>query len=467
MAARMLVPHRPHGKDVTMTRIGRNPGLRRLPLIVVVCAIGAVIIGAQMPRLFDSPLAFPVGAAAWFVGLLALVLGLSVLPYRSLSWDEHAGTATFGSSSVPLSSITRVERAVSAGAGSVSIVYRFFAADGPTVRVLVAGRPMKGLDLDDLVEFRRFVAALPIVEPTRVDGLTDEQSTVVDALSDTGGRSDVGKRLLLEELAALIDPNGTARPAEHGQPDAEGDPVAPPLPPAPGSESTPRTVLSAEEADVLERRWQRDDEDAVAFLSTQSVPAATARRVFFWITALAVLAAVVAIVIAVVLEQSNGSLDSDTNDLVGLAVISSAVVGAVAYLAWCAAADAQVRRIQALAREWLASRDPEQRTRGLAAPFLSAWTEPAPGTRLIRALSYVGATLGGLVVLVVIVVAVIEDEVLPPLGLSLAAAIGVAITAASIVGFVSTGRSRRKAREQLVLLAGWRLVPPDVEPPEH
>ncbi|MFJ2370629.1 hypothetical protein [Microbacterium sp. NPDC087665] len=444
-----------------MTRIGRNPGLRRLPLAIVVSAGGAVAIGLQMPRIFDAPSAVPIGIAVSFVFLLVLIFCAAVLPYGLLSWDERAGTATFGRRTVPLATITRVVRSVSAAGGVVSIVYRFFSTDGPSVRVLVAGRPMKGIDQEALTELRRFIRALPIVEPPRTDGLTDEQSAVVDAMSDVGGRSSVGKRLLLEELEAILGP-------EH-----PSDLMNTPQMPTPGGTLTPAAhadagkagpVLSAQEATALAEQWERDDRDAAAYLADKRIAAAIVRRVFFWVTVLAVVVAAGAIVAGVVIETTHGWVDSDTNDLLGIALVGCGVVGGLSYFGWCAAADAHVRRLQALGRAWLDSRDLEQRTRGLAPELLAAWTQPAPGTRLIRAVCYVTASLSGLALIAVPVIITTEEDILTPAALLWTTIIAIVVLGLSIVGFVVTARARREARQQFVLLAGWRLMPPKVEP---
>lgn len=446
-----------------MTRIGRNPGLRRLPLAFIVSAGGAVLIGLQMPRLFDSPSAVPIGIAVSFVFLIVLIFCVAVLPYRQLSWDERAGTATFGRRTVPLSSVTRAVRSVSQSSGSISIVYRFFSTEGPSVRVLVAGRPMTGIDQDALAELRRFIEAVPIADPPQKDGLTDEQSTVADAISDLEGSSDVGKRLLLEELDGALGPEeqpdgGATAPGTR----TPLDPLAPP-PPARESDVPTRPSLSSEEAAALAEQWERDDRDAAACIAENRVSAATVRRVFFWATVLAAIAAAAGIAFGVVLETIDGWIDSDTNDVISLTVAGSAVVGVLSYFGWCAAADAHVRRRQALARLWLESRGPEQRTRGLAPQLLEPWAEPAPGTRLIRALAYVGSTLGGLGLLVPLAVVLADDDDLTPIAILVTALIGAVMMGLSIVGFVRTARARRESRRQFVLLAGWRLFPPDVE----
>ena len=50
-----------------MTRIGRNPGLRRLPLIIVVCAIGALVRGSRT----GQEAVMTVGVAARSLSLVA------------------------------------------------------------------------------------------------------------------------------------------------------------------------------------------------------------------------------------------------------------------------------------------------------------------------------------------------------------------------------------------------------------
>lgn len=192
-----------------MTRIGRNPAIGAARLTSVVSAIVGLAFGSAVSRMTDGAIGYEIAVLVSAAASFGLVFGIAALVYRSLVWDEQASTVSFWRHTVPLASITRVERTLSVGvATSVSLSYRFVSTEGPSVRILVAGRPLKGLDRDGLDALRRLVEAAPIAEPALGDELTDGQNVFVGELSESGGRSAVGKLLLLRELDRLIDPRG-------------------------------------------------------------------------------------------------------------------------------------------------------------------------------------------------------------------------------------------------------------------
>jgi hypothetical protein len=218
-----------------MTRIGRNPVIGAARLASVVSAIFGLALGSAVARMTDGAIAYELAVLVSAAVFFGVVSGIAGLLHRSLVWDERAGTVSFWRHTVPLASITTVERTLSAGANTnVSLSYRFVSTEGSSVRILVAGRPLKGLDRDGLDALRRFVEAAPIVEPAPRDELTDEQNVLVDELSESGGRSAVGKLLLLRELDRLLDPRGSSATGEAdagGAPDVlRHDPLAPPPP---------------------------------------------------------------------------------------------------------------------------------------------------------------------------------------------------------------------------------------------
>jgi hypothetical protein len=456
-----------------MTRIGRHPAIRSLRFIVIVCVIGGFLLGAPLTRITDGEVPYPVGVALSIALLLALILGLTAIMYRPVAWDPGSGTVSLAGRTVALSSITRVVRVLSTGNGAGYLTYRFYSTDGPSARVLVAGRPMRGLVGGEIDELLRLVEAAPIADPVRADGLSGQQAALADTLSETGGKSEVGKRLLVEELQTMIGARSTVPTADGeagraNQLDASGapvrrdpDPAAPPIPAGAGVPLPDRPRMSQREAEELERRWEEDDADATRFLASRPAPFRTIRPVLILLIVVAALLSGVALVIAVVAENARGSLLGDDNDLASLAIVGPGLLGVVLYMAWCAAADAQVRHKQRTAHEWLATRDDGQRQRGLAAPLLAAWGEPAPGTRLARALGFAGSTLGGLAFLVGLVLFFTEDETGPVVAATFVL-VGGAVLTAGTVGIVWSYRRRRTANRELVLLAGWRLDPPFV-----
>ncbi|PSL38332.1 hypothetical protein CLV49_1951 [Labedella gwakjiensis] len=192
-----------------MTRIGRNPVIGAARLTSVLSAIFGLAVGSAVSRMTDGAVGYEIAVLVSAAAFFGLVFGIAALLHRSLDWDEQAGTVSFWRHTVPLASITRVERSLSVGVGtSVSLSYRFVSTEGPSVRILVAGRPLKGLDHEGLDSLRRLVEAAPIAEPALVDELTDEHNVLVDGLSESEGRTAVGKLLLLRELDRLIDPRG-------------------------------------------------------------------------------------------------------------------------------------------------------------------------------------------------------------------------------------------------------------------
>jgi hypothetical protein len=463
-----------------VTRIGRNPAMGSLRFILIVCVIVGFLLGSPLTRVTDGEVPYPVGVALSIALLIAVILGLTAILYRPLTWDQRAGTASFGGRTVPLASVTRVVRGISAGSGAAYLTYRFFSTEGPSVRVLIAGSPMKGLDAPAVAELIRFVEAAPITEPMRTGGLSDQQAAVADALTESGGKSEVGKRLLLEELRSIVaaqdtgaTPGGASSgiaPSETAAASAPADPSAPPVPLVPlgagDTEAARRPRMSNDEARALEEQWAEDDADAARYLRAHPTPFVTLRRVLVLSIVVAALVSVVALVVTVVAETTTGSrLDEDANDLAALWIVGPGLLGVALYIAWCIAADAQVGRLQTTANAWLQTRDPQQRTRGLAVPLLAAWAQPAPGTRTARALGFAGSTVGGLAFLIGVVLFFDDSEDFfgdgtGPLVATLFAVIGGAILVAGIVGLVWSYRRRRAGARELVLLAGWRLDPP-------
>ncbi|RUR01728.1 hypothetical protein [Labedella endophytica] len=446
-----------------MTRIGRNPVIGAARLTSVVSAIFGLAFGSAVSRMTDGAIAYELAVLVSAAAFFGLVYGIAGLLYRSLVWDERAGTVSFGRHTVPLASITRVERTLSTGATTnVYLSYRFVSTEGPSVRILVAGRPLKGLDREGLDDLRRLVEAAPIAEPAPVEDLTDEQNVLVDELSESGGRSAVGKRLLLRELDRALDPRGATAT---GSADAIGardvlprDPLAPS---SSGPDTAARPTISGRELARLERLWHEDDDDAAAYVRAHPVPTG-ARRFFSWLTLASGILSPAALAIMLVIQAVAGALiDTDLSDTLIVVFAGAAVVGILAFLCWCAAADVQVRRLQSRAVAWQETRGPEERERGLATPLLGGWLEPAPGTRTARALGVLVASLSALAVLVGIVLLGYPDT-LDAGAAAVMAGVGAVVLAASIAGLMWTTRKRRMSNRELVRLAGRRMSLPDV-----
>lgn len=446
-----------------MTRIGRNPVIGAARLTSVVSAIFGLAFGSAVFRMTDGAIAYELAVLVSAAAFFGLVLGIAGLLYRSLVWDEDAGTVSFWRHTVPLASITRVERTLSAGANTnVYLSYRFVSTEGPSVRILVAGRPLKGLDREGLEALRRLVEAAPIAEPALVNELTDEQNVLVDELSESGGRSAVGKLLLLRELDRVIDPRGSigtgAVDVTGAQAVLQRDPLAPP---PPGPDAAERPTISSRELARLERLWREDDADAAAYVRAHPVPAG-ARRLFFWLTVIAAIVSPVTLVTMLIIQAVAGAvIDNDVSDTLIVIFAGAAVFGILAFLCWCAAADVQVRRLQSRALAWQETRSPEERERGLATPLLGGWLQPAPGTRIVRAVGVLAASLSALAVLVGLVLLGYPDT-LDAGAAALTAGIGAVVLGGSIFALVWTTRTRRESHRELVRLTGWRMSLPDV-----
>lgn len=436
-----------------MIRIGGNPTLRSLPLVAGVAAVlGLVLAGpvsllvaaAGVPEAGSWVLAF---VLVWAV-LGGLIVGIAGIAYGSVHWDPDARVARLRGRTVPLESITEAWRALSSSSqyGTAYLAYRFVSTEGASVRVLVAGRPMRGLDAEGIAALGRFVAELPLElpKPAAVDAgrnaLTERQKAAAVNLTDGGGRSRVARETLLEELGA-----------------AQGVTPAPPAAP-PVYPDDPDRFITAARADRLAREWGADDALAATLLDGLPRTARRLRRLFFWLQVALFGVAAVVLIAAVVQETIDGPLGSVDNDVVTLFFVGGGLSGLLAHLAWCAAADVDVRARRRAAREWRAARSDDERRRGLPAPFLLAWGES--GLRLLAASGFVVATLGLLVALASIFLFTMEDLSAAPGSAVLI--VGVLMIAAAVAAFVRVQRQKRRDAEELVVLGGWRLLPPEI-----
>ncbi|MGD8195238.1 hypothetical protein ACEXQB_012185 [Herbiconiux sp. P18] len=461
----------------TPVRIGRSPAVTSWKLIAVVSAIGAAVLGSFAAAGF---VVLGAGEWSWVAGFLItwLLLGggiaLSVhIAYGTITWHPEQRLASLRGRTVAIDTITEAWRTVSTGNGAAYVIYRFVSTDGPSVRVLVAGRPMKGLDTAGLENLARFVRELPLVvpdaaadpigDPTAGRGgadtpaLTDRQRAAAVSLTTGGGKSRVGRETLLTELGAAVDPTAEGSP----------DPAAPGYQSATHSNAG-RASISAGEADRLAARWDADDDHAARMLLAEPRPARTVRRVFFWVLVAVIAAAVLVLILAIVQEEVGGDLlGSGDDELIGLLIVGGMLGAVVAYLAWCAAADADVRQRRRLGERWLEERAADRgdsaaagpgsvRERGLAFPLLAAWGEPS--RRLFTAGAF-AVCLIGLFMAIGSVFFFTDDA--PVAGVAVLVA-GVGLVVVSVLMFLRVQRRRRADAEQLVVLGGWRLLPPEV-----
>ena len=442
-----------------MVRIGKNPALATLPFIAFVTGVGSLLLATPASGVFRSlgagswswPLAF---VAVWLVFAGGIVLGVTIA-YGTVQWDPDRQVAWLRGREVPVSSITEAWRSLSSGVnGAAYLSYRFVSTEGPSVRVLVAGRPMKGLDADDLKDLRQFVAALPLQLPESgpQQGLSDRQRAAAVALTTGGGKSRVGRQTLLEELDGAIGARAgggasgsvTEGGAAHGSAgqDASGN------------------QLSTPEAEELERAWHAADAEATATLAAQGSAARRIRRVLFRLIVAAVGTAVVSVILLAVDDARGGTmLGSDGESTLIAFMLAGLLLGLGLFLAWSAAADVDTRHRRRLGRTWFDAADDRARERGVPTPYLVAWRESA--RRLVTSASFLVMT-GGIVTILFGIYALAEQDYPVAVNLAIFAA---GLAGVSWFGFISasSARRRRADAEELVRLAGWRLLPPEVE----
>ncbi|WP_368496891.1 hypothetical protein [Herbiconiux sp. A18JL235] len=449
---------------LTMVRIGGHPLVGAIPLIAGLSVFAGFALAVPLSGLYSW-----LGAGAWsyalaFITLLILFgggisLGLG-LAYGTVAWDAQRRVARLRGREVPLDSITELWRSMSDSGTATYLSYRFVSEEGPSARVLVAGRPMRGLSAEGLKALSEFVAALPAgAEANRIDadaaravdetGLTERQRAAAVTIIGVGGKSRVSPATLLAELAPFIEPRDGK--SASGSPSAVGSARS-------TSHSEPAGSISSDEAARIQAEWAEADAAAAAQLTAEVSTLQRLRRTAFWVTVLPIVVAAGAIVIAVIAETAGGgSIESDLNDSIGISVLGGMVFGVLFYLAWCAIADADIRRRRRLADAAWNSLPASDRHLGIAMPLLAAFSQPA--LRLRRGLAF-GASVVGLIVALVGIIMVIEPDDVPLIGAIGAIVVGGGMIVWSVFAFIAVQRAKRRDAERLVLLAGWRLLPP-------
>src|SRR5690606_28010533 len=247
-----------------MIKIGR-PVVRALPLLIAVCVPACPLLAVPTAEAFgDAAWRYPLALVCWLALLPGAIILCLVLWYRPVAFDPGTRMARLGWREVPLSTVTTARREVSTGTSATYLSYRFASTDGAWGRVLVAGRPMRGLSPEGLRRLERFVEAAGIHDPADEDALTPTQRYLADQLSVSrmlSTKSTVGKAALLAEL------RGEPLP-EPFHPPGQGPP------PAPGQAQPP--TLERWQPPTPEQ-WQRDDRDAEAYLLDQPVVGRNAR----------------------------------------------------------------------------------------------------------------------------------------------------------------------------------------------
>ncbi|WP_285037671.1 hypothetical protein [Plantibacter sp. ME-Dv--P-095] len=205
------------------------------------------------------------------------------------------------------------------------------------------------------------------------------------------------------------------------------------------------------------RSWLADDDDVVHL---QPIPATIGARtlrkicdrILFGLAGVALLAIFGAAIAEGVLDR----LPSDANAFVAVAVVGSALL---AFVAWIVGGIARAREIsiaQRFSLDWLDSRGPEQRRRGLPPVLLQHFLGPIPASRLFAAGAYAGTCLGGVGILAGALLSVDPEE----LGATGPIMLGVslALTAVGTVLFIVRWRRVKRQRALAIELGGERLA---------
>ncbi|WP_157580041.1 MULTISPECIES: hypothetical protein [unclassified Plantibacter] len=295
----------------------------------------------------------------------------------------------------------------------------------------------------------------PFVPPAPQYGsVVEDESDPLDAEDDTSDddrfrRPDDPARLAAEQvvdrvhLDKLGDRNGALgnRDAERFDPDDERE--------------LPSWVPPQDRGRM--RSWLADDDDVVHL---QPIPATIGARtlrkicdrILFGLAGVALLA----IFGAAIAEGFLDRLPSDANAFVAVAVVGSALL---AFVAWMVGGIARAREIsiaQRFSLDWLDSRGPEQRRRGLPPVLLQHFLGPIPASRLFAAGAYAGTCLGGVGILAGALLSVDPEE----LGATGPIMLGVSVVLAAVgtVLFIVRWRRVKRQRALAIELGGERLA---------
>ncbi|MFC7404346.1 hypothetical protein [Georgenia alba] len=380
----------------------------RSPVLVV---FFGVILGLLLPApllafVLPAPVPLILGPCLGVAGLAWLVSWM----YPTVRFDET--DLYLGRRTVPLTSLTRVERTFTGGHGPTYLIYRLVSSAGPRARVLLGGGPLKPIGPDGLAALRDLIATAPVVAPA--DGLSEDQRTLL-------ARLKVGAAVAVSAAQALREID-----------EARG--VQPPQVIEPPWHSEEEIRLFLEEHDAAERA-----------IAARPQGAARMRRAAVGGLVVAGLAVLGGAIVGVVLEQSD-ALTDEANMLVALAVVGGIVLGLLAGLVLCLAHDLDVRRGHQIARR--AARDRQGGGQGLPVRYLDALALHGDWTARVLL-----ATLGSLGLVGVIVGIVIHIELGGTAGAVTAIVSGV-LGAAAIPGWRQLTRRRNERLLEVVVLAG-------------
>src|SRR5690606_32958418 len=338
--------HARHLRGALPRRRGRRPGhrggvravsadptsLRTLQPFAWRRAVGLGIVAVLvLSVVLQEPVSalLPEGTPRWLLFLAialpiagALVLGLSwAYPRVLLAAD---GTLRVRGRVVPLGEVVGLRRSVSSGPSAGYLVYTFATSDGRTIRVLVAGAPIRGLDLEQLGVLREAVAASGI--RSAANAAEVERAIIGQNLLADGRRAEVDRERALRELDGL-------RGVAHRE-----DPV-----PASRAESEAAAVVAAESDAARADDWALqvadDAREAARMVDAASGGTRMLRRVALVAFVLTCLAGVGVLITLVVREASGAWVGDVSSDALVTTFVIVLALALVTGIVWGVAAD--------------------------------------------------------------------------------------------------------------------------------
>lgn len=415
-------------------------------------AIGVLLVAViVLSVLLQEPVAllFPDATPRWVLFLAiaipiagALVLGLSIA-YPRVVVDVD-GTLRVRGRVVPPSDIVGVRRSVSSGPSAGYLVYTLVARGGRSIRVLVAGAPIRGLDLDQLGVLRDVVATSEI--PVAADAADVERAIVGQNLLADGRRAEVDRDRALRELDGLRGVPYRAASTSGARVSEEN------------AVEAPEPDILAEPVGAASDAWsaavETDDADAARQLATAAAGTRMLRRVALGAFVVTCLVAAGVLITLVVREASGAWVGNASDDPLVTAMVVALGLTLFTGIGWGLSADVDDARARELSRRWLAEASEPQRERGLPAPFHAAWMR-APGGRLAG----LGLFVFGMVAMVTVIggpVALFGDFGAPLVG-GVLTVIGLVLSGAGLWGWFARRRAHARRIEWLLEVAGERV----------
>jgi len=461
--------------------------LVRSPMVWFGAAMLGFILGVLVPG--NPFVVVPLIALAVLVAAMVVVR----LLFPPVVVDLEQRTVRLGGADASIATIDRVSRRAELSSGAAYLTYRLHSSDGPSARVLVAGRPVRGLDEAGIRALREVIALAPITVPEDAE-LTDRQAAIAANLQGDRGAHAVGRELLLAELDELLagrsQPDGEQLDADRPDADQPGAdqpaapaaaappvvsvPLAPPVPPAaavdavtepgpipePGrpapattdDAATPRAELSPE-AEALVDALDADEADARAAIAALPIGPTVASYVGILAIVLGVLAFAGAIIAGVVVETTTGNrTQGDAHAAIVGWVFGGIAAGIAGAVCWSIGADARTVQRRRAAVAWLEAADADRRERGLAQSFWPAEGDAANRMLTIAWFTGLVVALAGALALVVLL---IEGQFV---GIAVAAFVVAAVSGVlGVRGWIIARRRRSAASARLAVLIDRRI----------